>query len=54
MNGSEFQEVYRYIDTLEKRIKALEAQMEGLPKVLLMTAAQEDLLAQIVWDSRED
>lgn len=53
MHGSEFQEIYRYIATLEKRIKALEDQMAGLPKVLEMTQEQEDALAQIAWDSRD-
>ena len=51
MTGSEFQELWRYIAALEKRIKALEAQMEGIPRVLELTPEHEEELARIAWDS---
>jgi hypothetical protein len=54
MTGSEFQEVYRYIAQLEKRIKVLEDQMSNIPRVLELTQEQEDTLAQIAWDSSRD
>jgi hypothetical protein len=53
VNGSEFQEVYRYIATLEKRIKVLEKQVESMPKVLDLTEEQADALAEIAYESED-
>lgn len=51
MTGSEFQELWRYVRTLEQRISTLEAMVNGLPEILTLTEAQKDQLAQIAWDS---
>ena len=43
MNGSEFQEIYRYLSTLEKRIKVIEAKVESLLPLELSPELEREL-----------